>query len=233
MIRRRRRFRSVRPVRQLGATEPPVCLDDISVWGRRACLTPTQLHRLFGGRLPGPPVGSGGRASVYAAPRPDRLVKLTVDPEDVAGLLRGQGSRHLVEVDAAYELPQGTAAIDGDTRRPLYAVVVERVRPLPAGLSAGFRAASTVLKSRGGQPAACAHFSGLTPAEHEVCGQVVEAYSDLRQHGVDWADRSWANAGYDAAGRLKVLDVGSPGDMRHRPKAAPPSVPVLERRRRR
>lgn len=232
VIRARRRFRAVRPVRQLGAAAPSACLD-ISDWGRPVCLTRTQLHRLFGGRPPGPPIGTGGRASVFASPRPDRVVKLTIDPEDVAGLLRGQGSRHLVEVDAAYELPQGTGQIDGDVRRPLYAVVVERVRPLPAGLSTGFRAASTVLRSHGGQPAACARFAGMTAAEQRVCGQVVEAHNDLRQRGVNWEDRSWTNAGYDAAGQFKVLDVGSPGDMRHRLKTAPPTVPTLERRRRR
>jgi len=233
MIRARRRFRAVRPIRQLGAAPPPVCLDDISVWGRRVCLTQTQLYRLFGGQAPGPPIGSGGRASVYASPRPNRVVKLTIDAEDVANLLRGQGSRHMVKVDAAYELPQGTPAIDGDVHRPLYAVVVERVRPLPAELGTGFRAANMVLRQHGGQSDACTRFTGMTAEEQRVCGQVVDAYNDLQQHGVAWEDRSWANAGYDAAGRLKVLDVGSPGDMRHRPKAAPPAVPTLDRRRRR
>jgi hypothetical protein len=196
-------------------------------------LTQTQLHRLFAGRSPGPPIGSGGRASVYASPRPDRVVKLTIDPEDVAGLLRGQGSRHLVKVDAAYELPQGTAAIDGDARRPLYAVVVERVRPLSAEVGMGFRMANMTIRQHGGQPDACARFAGMTAEEQRVCGQVVDAYNDLQQHGVAWEDRSWANTGYDAAGQLKVLDVGSPGDMRYRPKAAPPAVPTLDRRRRR
>lgn len=232
MIRARRRFRAARPIRQLGAAAPPVCLD-ISDWGRRVCLTAPQLDRLFGGQAPGPPIGSGGRASVYASPRPNRVVKLTIDAEDVANLLRGQGSRHMVKVDAAYELPQGTPAIDGDVRRPLYAVVVERVPPLPAELGMGFRMANMTIRQRGGQPDACTRFTGVTAEEQRLCGQVVDAYNDLRQHGVDWEDRNEANAGYDAAGQLKVLDVGPPGDMRHRPKAAPPTVPMLERRRRR
>jgi len=66
----------------------------------KVCITPTQAQELFGSAAPPRPLGCGVFACVFPHKEPDKVVKITRDPSDVAGLLKGQG---LAQVPKVYD----------------------------------------------------------------------------------------------------------------------------------
>jgi hypothetical protein len=59
----------------------------------RTCVTPTQAQTLFGNVSKPKPLGCGVFACVFQHPDPDKVVKITRDESDVAGLIQGQGAQ--------------------------------------------------------------------------------------------------------------------------------------------
>jgi hypothetical protein len=104
----------------------------------RVCVTPTQAKALFGTTTKPKTLGCGVFACAFEHKNPDRIVKITRDPSDVAGLLRGQGLPQIPKVYASHQLvgrPYWTAPRqrqhswqEWPDRPEAYAVVVERLR---------------------------------------------------------------------------------------------------------
>jgi hypothetical protein len=59
----------------------------------RTCITPTQAQTLFGSMSKPKPLGCGVFACVFQHPDPNKVVKITRDESDVAGLIQGQGAQ--------------------------------------------------------------------------------------------------------------------------------------------
>jgi hypothetical protein len=69
----------------------------------KVCITPTQAKALFGTLERPRPIGCGVFACAFQHPDADKIVKITRDPSDVAGLLQGQG---LAQVPKVYKSNQ-------------------------------------------------------------------------------------------------------------------------------
>jgi hypothetical protein len=59
----------------------------------RVCVTATQAKRLFGSTEKPKPVACGVFACVFQHSDPDKVVKVTRDSSDVAGIMKGQGAQ--------------------------------------------------------------------------------------------------------------------------------------------
>lgn len=87
-------------------------------------------------------LGSGTTASAYL--RDDgRVVKFTLDHQDVSGFSNAKGMRHIGEVYAFYKLPQtltveNTKLVRGDVSAtytgPVYSIVMKQYAPFPEGV---------------------------------------------------------------------------------------------------
>ncbi len=106
----------------------------------KVCITPTQAKALFGTTERPKPIGCGVFACAFQHADADKIVKITRDPSDVAGLLQGQG---LAQVPKVYKSNQLTSRPWWVTPRrrtwqqwpereglAAYAVVVEKLRTL-------------------------------------------------------------------------------------------------------
>ena len=102
------------------------------------CLTPNQTRKL--GVASVAPLGCGVFACAYPHLDPDKVVKITRDGSDVAGLYLGQGLSRVPKLYGRYKLtsPAHWAAMSYDDRSsvagtspgPVYGLVVERVQPM-------------------------------------------------------------------------------------------------------
>lgn len=106
----------------------------------KACITPTQAKELFGSDRRPRPLGCGVFACVFEHKDPNKVVKITRDPSDVAGLLRGQGLKQVPKVYASHKLighPRWTTPREKTSRQQewpeqpeAFALVVEKLRVL-------------------------------------------------------------------------------------------------------
>jgi hypothetical protein len=113
----------------------------------RACITATQAERLFGTSAPPKQLGCGTFACVYEHADPDKVVKITRDASDVAGLIKGQGLQvpklydaHKLSSPAEWVQPRKPRLVTGTDGKPLqqtwpekpeaHALVLERLKPL-------------------------------------------------------------------------------------------------------
>lgn len=105
----------------------------------RVCVTSTQAWKLFGATTKPRALGCGVFACVFEHADPKKVVKITRDPSDVAGLTRGQGGP-VPKLHASYKLVGRPWWITNRrTELPwqkwpdqpeAYALVVERLRTL-------------------------------------------------------------------------------------------------------
>jgi hypothetical protein len=70
----------------------------------RTCITPTQAKELFGSTVKPKPLGCGVFACVFQHADPTKVVKITRDESDVAGLLQAQGLATAPKVYAQHKL---------------------------------------------------------------------------------------------------------------------------------
>lgn len=106
----------------------------------RVCITETQAAKLFGTKEKPKAEACGVFACVYPHKDPRKVVKITRDPSDVAGLLRTQGLAQVPQVSAHYKLAsnarwthfrQPTERYQRWTDTPeAYALVIERLQTL-------------------------------------------------------------------------------------------------------
>lgn len=145
-IRRMARKKATR----LGSSTAPSCAYTLTLGKRhfryapsayKVCITATQAKALFGTTEKPTPVGCGVFACAFPHPDADKIVKITRDPSDVAGLLQGQGLAQVPKVFDSRELSsqpwwitprQPRESYQQWTPRPeaAYAIVVEKLRTL-------------------------------------------------------------------------------------------------------
>jgi hypothetical protein len=171
-----------------------------------------------------------------------RIVKITRDPEDIAGLQLGQGLRHVVKVDKIFRLKD--AARDRRTGAPVtvYAVVAEQLRPVHKQM--GRWTVSTlcpvkislridVTRSRAPRKlfevsdvtrkklrTACARGEGNVAACTKFGTELLDTFQALYRRGVDWQDIHDENVMQDKRGTWKVVDLGL-SDARMQARTAP------------
>ncbi len=197
-----------------------------------ACLTESQKAQLFGSKPVPHDVGCGTFACVY--PVGDRVVKITRDREDADAMVAAQGIAGVAKVYGAHELRQ--AGTDDRTGKPvdLYALEVERLKPLPENVRRDLNPALQVLR-RGllnyaqaykGPPsalslpalpamarAACRKASGVGACQR-LLEDVGEAFVDMAKIGIVWQDIHARNIALDKQGHAKVIDLGFSGAKR-------------------
>jgi hypothetical protein len=106
----------------------------------KVCITPTQAAVLFGSDRKPEPLGCGVFACAFPHSDPDKIVKITRDPSDVAGLVQGQGlqvpklySSHRLTSAAYWTNPRRRTEsyqVWPDRPEGAFALVLERLRPL-------------------------------------------------------------------------------------------------------
>lgn len=205
------------------------------------CLSPTQVQALFHGKNPGPALGCGTFACVWPTSG-QRLVKLTRDRDDVTGLEVARGMRHVVKVFDARELPQAGYDLRTKRRIPVYAVTVERLKPLSRpqqkALSRPLERARMAMlhlaRKHRGQPASfrvepevqaslATRACKLTPGPgcERFTRSFFDTWAELFRRGVVWQDAHTGNVAMDERGGWKAIDLGYSG-TRKRTK-----IPVL------
>lgn len=198
------------------------------------CLTPNQAKVLsLGDKL-----GCGAFACAYDTKDPDKVVKITRDPDDVAALqlANEKKSAYVPKLHAAYQLVQGGVNRQGETI-PVYAMVVERVTPVPREKrddynlwmdKAGeiFDEFDSWQKGRRGVAAdvverTCKPVKDGDKAKdcRQLISDVMEAYKDLKKIGINWEDWHAGNIGYDDPDKgALVIDLGI-SQMKQKPQA--------------
>lgn len=171
------------------------------------CLTKTQRTTLFRGQSPST-IACGTFACAYDHADQNKVVKITRDSEDVAGLVRAQDTGLVPKVYKAYQLAQGGTNTANKTV-PMYGMVVQRLKPLSRAEQAAVwphidamrYAASGLLTI----PEACMRpDSGVLP----ICEEVVTLAQKLHAKGIEWLDIHPGNVGRDQRGKLLALDLG-------------------------
>lgn len=195
------------------------------------CLTPNQYQRVFGGKPPRKRLGCGTFACAYDVGKKATVVKITSDAEDVAGLLLAQGVPHVAKVVQAHELVR--AGIRGRAYIPVYALEVERLRPVHPRAERWIN--QTVVAEHMAINAHALDFVGrgaahlyefpttskahlkdrckvAAPNYYPECSQFIDdfatLYTNLIQRGVWWQDFHPGNFGVDPKGTWKALDLG-------------------------
>lgn len=182
---------------------------------RDYCLTDTQRDELFNGRPTTEfrKIGCGAAACAYNAPKPDRVVKFTTDPADVASLIQAQDSPHVVRVYDAYTLKPPAPSPPGKPRtKPIYAVVAEKVKLLP-------RTQQTVKGVGLADKGLNRNLDIVTGCKgNKLCEEIYMAHESILAQGVFWSDIHDGNIGRDRKGTLKVLDLGfTSAELREQP----------------
>jgi len=193
-------------------------------------LTPAQRRKLFGGASPGQVLGRGKYASVFATEDPRRVVKLTHDASDAAALVRAKRTGVVPALHAAYKLEQPSSSKYNGGRRPVYALVLDRLTPVPpeddANVLPALRRTRQAIIEKPTGPIGVQRVTAPgdplceTPECLAAARQLVRAVNRLRAVGISWTDLNVMNLGYDADGTLRVLDVGAQGET-------PGKLPVL------
>lgn len=193
-------------------------------------LTTAQRKKLFGKSEPGQVLGRGKYASVYETDDPRRVVKLTHDESDAAALVRAQRTGVVPKLHEAYKLAQPSTSKYNGTQRPVYALVLERLTPVPPEHDADvLPALGRLRKAIIAKPTGPIGIRGVTapgpkPCETERCvkaaHQLVRAVNRLRAVGIPLTDLNVMNLGYGEDGTMRVLDVGANAET-------PGKLPVL------
>lgn len=200
----------------------------------KICVTPTQAKTLFGTTDRPKALGCGVFACAYEHPSdPTKIVKITRDPSDVAGLERGQGlqvpklyaSRKL-RGKPKWTTPRPAASGDEWPEHPTaYALTLERLQPLTGAEKARWDRRIHFMKllqttapriTRIGELAQLACKSDDNPQECQLrVRELNKIAADLLTRGVEWKDIHAGNIGVDANGRWKAIDLGaSPTKLR-------------------
>ena len=174
-------------------------------------------------------LGCGTIACAYTAPENDKVVKLTRDAEDVAALQLANEAKipWAVKLHAAYRL-KGGGIEQGGKRIPVYAMVVDRVKPVPEtdedrvsdwmnitdDVAAAIRAnGDQRLSTYDLEPyrrEACGKEFGARRAQcREVVADYNDAYAAFKKIGIDWSDAHAGNIGYKGdSPNFVVIDLG-------------------------
>jgi hypothetical protein len=191
----------------------------------RICLTPKQEQVLFKNTRPQQEkLGCGVFACAYTTPGSSRVVKFTRDAEDVAALIKAQGTGLVPKVFAAYKLAQPgiVTTVRGwpyheQTQRehvPVYAVVLERLRTIPHEQKEDLNERILGIRDVVEGKITGAEFCDTQQGEDGNVGcddqqlAVLTAAEKLKKAGIEWSDIHAGNIGYDKRGKLKVLDLG-------------------------
>jgi hypothetical protein len=196
----------------------------------KTCITPTQARKLFGTTTRPRPLGCGVFACVFEHTDPSKIVKITRDPSDVAGLLQGQGLAQVPKVYASHKLvgrpwwttprvkteswqtwpdrPEAFALVIeklhvfSGAEKPKWAKRIFRLRRLPKQDVEQHRSATA--------KSVCPK---KPSAEAKDCYthmmQLIAIRAALAKRGIDWTDVHAGNIGVDKNGRWKVLDLGA------------------------
>lgn len=184
----------------------------------QVCLTENQQRTLFGAldaHEASRKLGCGVFACAYAKPKSRaKVIKFTRDASDVAALIQAQPSGAVPKLYRAFKLKQGGAwEQDGKAIPAVYAVEVERLTPLAKHLQrehwGGY------LPTAKDQHDHCKSELAMKPQAFKnnaylraSCG-VADAVIALDDVGLsNLTDLHGNNVGYDAKGKLKVLDLG-------------------------
>lgn len=201
------------------------------------CFTPNQRRVLFADNVrKAKRLGCGAFACAFESPHPDRVVKVTRDSSDVAGLLAAQATGVVPKVYRVFELKQGARVRHADraqgTRVRAYAIEVERVRPL-AQTTTNQNALRWVYEEVEGTRGhidvaeASTRVAGLLARQASPCDDdcrrlvfdTLETVNVLRRAGINWHDVHAGNVGHDVSGKLKVIDLGiSNAELREQPE---------------
>jgi len=220
----------------------------------RACLTNNQKRVLFKNRK-GKKLGCGVFACAYGTSSPNKIVKFTRDPEDVAALLETQETGAVPEVYETYKLKEPGHAIKSGKKTPVYALVIERLKTFTSekrseidaefwGPAAG-RSGNLVKRvldevAVGEAPSISKACRAIRDYEGESCGMITqktaEAVEKLRTAHVDVSgvlnDLHAGNIGLDKDGNVKILDLGFTGTrLKEQPKILAKATKRLARRR--
>jgi hypothetical protein len=218
------------------------------------CPTPNQREVLFGGGNP-EKIGCGVFGCAFEYPKdPSKVVKVTVDAEDVSGLIGSQDVEHVARVYDSWQLAQGVRTVasrakqedrswmsrpwgagpsPAGVKHPAYAVVVERLKPVPKEDKRWMAKVLSVVTRRHGNVSeeelvkACPR-SKAKREEAAKCfifaGEVADTARELQDYGAEWRDAHVGNIGIDRDGKWKILDLGlsrhrgnEPYDMLERP----------------
>lgn len=200
------------------------------------CLSTNQARMLFpDAGYDGREVGRGSAAIVMTRGR-DAVVKITRDPDDIAALQVSQDLRHVARVGRVYHLLN--AGRDGNTDRwiPIYAALVERLKPPDAkklrswmseegpvgmvraallyeadtfqGPRSKFRLSPQLRRSLS---SACNGY-GQKYAHLEACKRFLSTlghtWEELYRRGIRWADLHEGNVAETKRGEWKAIDLG-------------------------
>jgi len=205
------------------------------------CLTSKQWATLFP-RGAGKKLGCGAFACAWARGENGTVVKITRDRDDVANMIQAQGHARVLKVYEAYALEGAGTSLERKTkgrRVPVYAMVVERVKPFPPA-SKGIlkklplkqmeedyrkrkvpRAKFAVSNAtRFKVDAACDAVTQKKPCQ-QLLHELVDTYEDLARQGIVWLDMHPGNLGTDREGRWKILDLGNSLVPVPRPRVTP------------
>lgn len=208
------------------------------------CITPRQHARLFGGGRKPRRIGCGVFACAYPSPDRAKVVKITADVSDVAALQRAQGLPRIPKLYEAYRLASPTRWRGRSGGPTVYALVLERLRPLSRAMQDRFFSALNCIRKpgrRGEDPAEIAEaccFPGRAwglkiedlPACKRLAADVPEAMKDFRSLDMRVTDIHPGNIGTDKNGRWKILDLGLSGGI---PEIEPAPLGRRWKRRRR
>lgn len=209
----------------------------LSPSGYKVCVTPTQAKTLFGTERKPKVLGCGVFACAYEHPSDStKVVKITRDPSDVAGLEQGQGLQ-VPKLFASRQLrgkpkwitPRVPTSNDSWPRQPaVYALTLERLQPLsPTEIRMWNRRIHFMKRLLKTDPT----ISKIGELAKSVCATAPDAQkcelrirelnkisSDLRNRGIEWADIHAGNIGVDMDGRWKAIDLGaSPTVLKRKP----------------
>lgn len=184
------------------------------------CLTPNQKKVL--GEME-QKLGCGAFACAYSGKSPSTVVKITSDPEDVAALqlANQKGVKRAVKLHSAWKLRQDAVGQDGEDV-PVYAVVTERVRPIPKDSRGKVDRWLTSVRDEirdqvqttgtADKETLVAETCPRTSKSASQCKHIVEgvadAYKQLSKVGIDWTDIHSGNIGTRANNEVVVLDLG-------------------------
>lgn len=190
----------------------------------KVCITPTQAEKLFGSDAKPKALGCGVFACVFQHKDPDKVVKITHDESDVAGLIaanmEGYGlskaipapkvfDKHALGSRAwwtKYKSPSAYFKPWATTPRA-FALELEKLETLPPKEKKLWSRRLGVMKRENDLAKIC-------PKRGDpYCVADVEALQDLRNdladRGVDWTDMHGGNIGKTIDGLWKVLDLGA------------------------
>jgi len=195
------------------------------------CLSPSQAKKLFGPAGVQPPIGCGTFACAF--PVGQKVVKLTADREDLEGMLATKGSPHVARLYAAYELVNAGRDVRTGQRVPVYALVVERLRPLTHSqeldlwtpIARARQALLHLLKKsqrKGEQlkiaPDGHRHIADFACKKEmrkakcqPFAEDFVKGWLEILDRGIVWQDAHTGNIAFDDKGHWKAIDLGYSG----------------------